>query len=318
MHLRLYISLALVCLLNIGQSQTSKELLDQFDERFEGYVQHQITQDSLNNFAYSTLWEDWVKKATTESHARHLLHKMAGYHFRQDTNLLLFKHDHRSKKYWKEDSILLYKLDSNQMRLLASNFYIAELISKEHLNFKDLENRYAHKLKKTLKAYELEANQTVVEIGAGFGFTMTIMLLCTDQIELYINELNEKSLAISKRRFQETQAFYPAANVHFVQGDEKSINIEKQVDKIIAKNTFHHFEYREEMLADIAKTLKPDGYFYLDEIISNSKKKRHKKGCKKALTLNEIRKIMKKEGFKLHKETNFPNRVILKYSIQKS
>ncbi len=314
MFIRFFFLLVLFTWTQAIQSQTSREQIENFEHQFDQYTRDLIRQDALSDLAYSTVWEEWVAKASSEGAARFLLYRMAGYHFREDTNLVLFKNDLRGKKKWLKDSIDLAKLDSNETKLLASNFYLAELISKEHINFKDLDNRFTDKLKKTLKAYELKPNQSVVEIGAGNGFMMSMMLLCTDSMDLFVNEINPTSLALSKRRYEETKSYYPNATVHFIQGRDKSINIEKQVDKIIAKNAFHHFEFKEEMLEDISKALKPNGYFYLDETLSNSKRKKHKTGCKKALTLNEIRKIMKKAGFQLHKETYFSRRVILKYS----
>ena len=56
------------------------------------------------------------------------------------------------------------------------------------------------------------------------------------------------------------------ANVTFVKGTETDPNLpEGKVDRVLALDVYHHFDYPEKMLAAIHKALKPDGKLVIVE-----------------------------------------------------
>jgi len=93
-----------------------------------------------------------------------------------------------------------------------------------------------------------------------------------------------------------------------VRGRKKETKFEPaSLDKIIIRNSFHHFSKKEAMLASIKTSLKPNGVLFLQEPLKSGK------GCAMKMEEAEIKEILISNGFILEKEMNVEDKLVLKF-----
>ena len=85
-----------------------------------------------------------------------------------------------------------------------------------------------------------------------------------------------------------------------VQGEITSTNLEGlDLDKIIIRQSFHHFSRKKEMLSSISKSLKPDGRLYVLEATKDHPDNYCRCLCDEAMRSKRIIKKITSNGFKL-------------------
>lgn len=146
-----------------------------------------------------------------------------------------------------------------------------------------------------LTFFEFKKGQTVAEIGANDGQNVGGLLLLTDSVNFFAqdinpNFLNEKSRGKIIKRCEKYKKPI-TGDFKLCIGSEHSSNLPDGLfDKIILSSTFHEFTYMDEMINDIYKKLKPGGKVYILESVCMNKK--HKN-----YTAEEITGLFKKHGF---------------------
>lgn len=115
---------------------------------------------------------------------------------------------------------------------------------------------------KELSFYEIKKGDKIGEVGAGLGGFALLLAIVEPEIELSINEISNKPLWYSEKKFNFHSEYIDKENIEFVLGDKKSTNFEEGVfDKIYIRNSFHHFKKKKKMLNSIKKSLKEDGHY---------------------------------------------------------
>jgi len=150
-----------------------------------------------------------------------------------------------------------------------------------------------------IEFYQLANHQTIGEIGAGFGDFSFILIKLFDFEKIYINELNSDHI----KRMKKIKKDFPSKKdkIQIIKGSKKSSKLEnKKLDKIIIRNTFHHFSKSESMIKSIADALNPDGILYLSEPVTEIGG--DKKVCREAISKKEILKSLSSFDFKLERE----------------
>lgn len=108
-------------------------------------------------------------------------------------------------------------------------------------------------------------------------------------------------------------SMFEVSQVHLVKGQKKSTGLEgQQLDKIIIRDSFHHFKKKSKMLASIKKSLKDTGELFVVEsvIIQNN----GGKNCPMAMHASDIIKTIESGGFKLEQNVGlYLGRVLLKF-----
>jgi ubiquinone/menaquinone biosynthesis C-methylase UbiE len=158
-----------------------------------------------------------------------------------------------------------------------------------------------------IAAMEVKPGMTVADIGTGVGFMLPYFSEAVgEKGKVVAEDIFPDFLDKARQRASEKKL----PNVDFVLGDTKDAKLrEGTVDRALVLDVYHHFDYPAEMLASIAKGLKPDGRLVIVEYY----KRKGAMGGDRALThirLDEddaIREI-ESNGFKLLSKSEFnPN-----------
>jgi ubiquinone/menaquinone biosynthesis C-methylase UbiE len=153
-------------------------------------------------------------------------------------------------------------------------------------------------------AMEVKPGMTVADIGTGVGFMLPYFSGAVgDGGKVVAEDIFPDFLDKAKARVAEKKL----TNVDFVMGNTKDAKLpEGTVDRALVLDVYHHFDYPAEMLASIAKGLKPDGRLVIVEYF----KRMGAMGGDRALThirLDEddaIREI-ESNGFRLLSKSEF-------------
>jgi SAM-dependent methyltransferase len=140
----------------------------------------------------------------------------------------------------------------------------------------------------------------VAELGAGDG-TFSLMLgLAFDSLQVYVNEINPDAVKYSSMSINACESCRPTNQFYHILGRKKSTGLEGvQLDKIIIRNSFHHFSSQPTMLAAIRQSLMPDGDLYITDPTLQPDKKPE---CDKIMSLEALRAVIEANGFKIIEE----------------
>lgn len=156
--------------------------------------------------------------------------------------------------------------------------------------------------KNELTLYKFENNDTIAEIGAGNGFFEQALSRYCNDLVVYVNEIDSASIKQLDPKLRLLD-LYDKKNISFItsMGDETTTNLPSgKFDKLIVKNSFHHFTYPNEMLQDFKRILKPGGQLFLSEIMIDEVE--HPE-CKLFLTRKMFLHYLTSNGYILVNET---------------
>lgn len=155
---------------------------------------------------------------------------------------------------------------------------------------------------KLLENMNIQAGDTIADIGAGTGYHVFQMAPMARSGLVYAVDIQEEMLAELRRK----KKYGKSKNIQIVKGAEKSVNLpENAVDKILIVDVYHEFGYPKEIMVSIKKALKPKGELFLIEYRGEDTavpiKKVHK------MTEAQAVKEMKAVGMKLDRNVgNLP------------
>jgi len=153
---------------------------------------------------------------------------------------------------------------------------------------------------KLLSNLNIQASDTIADIGAGSGYHVFQMAPVVKNGLIYAVDIQDEMLAELRRKKESGKL----KNIEVIKGSEQHVNLPKNsVSKVLMVDVYHEFDYPYEMIVSIKKALHPDGKIYLIEYRGEDTsvpiKKLHKMTEKQAV------KEMKAAGMKLEK--NFDN-----------
>ena len=197
---------------------------------------------------------------------------------------------------------LVSNFTKEDLIIIENNGELLDLILREEV----LKLEYPFKLKPTayifkeVDFYEIKPNKRIGEIGAGAGMFSLILSLVFEDLELHINELPKWFLSSIGERFEKAEPLIKAKSFSLVNGKKDSSKLEGlDLDKIIIRNTFHHFSKKEEMLESVKQSLKQDGRLFIAEPTT---KLTPSKLCGLILDEAFIKETIENSGFELVKE----------------
>ncbi len=139
---------------------------------------------------------------------------------------------------------------------------------------------------KELDFYNLEEGDIIADIGAGLGTTSLVFSFLPIDIEIYCTEIDKNLNNYQKELFTNLPQDSRYAKVHVQKGSETDTELEKNYfNKVILRNTYHHFSEIPEMLQSIYNTLTTDGILYITEDFRNQHETPY---CHKMITEEEF------------------------------
>ncbi len=217
--------------------------------------------------------------------------------------------NHAKRKY--PNSKLPHNFTEKELNSIARNSELADLIIWDII-----ERDYPFKIDsnpwffKELEFYEIQKNEVIAEIGAGKGLFSFLISMTGKNPKIYINEVNNRLLSYIKNHFSNNNLQIDFEKIFLIEGSKKRINIPEKVDKIIIRNSLHHFSKKRKMLNSIKETLKENGTLLIYETLKNDKDITN---CKHMLHDFELKSILKENGFILKKELKLDKAILLKY-----
>jgi len=218
-----------------------------------------------------------------------------------------------SKKY--AFASFLKEFTHEDFQAISRNLEILFLLRDELMDleypFKLQDPRY---LSSSLAFYQIHAGHTIGELGAGNGMTSLLFGVIYDSLTIYINEIDQKSLTRAEGTFRSCQSLKPGIVYLPVLGQNYTTGLEgRQLDRVIARHSFHHFTRVKDMLVSIRKSLAPGGLVILEEPDAALRQQDYWM-CQLAKKKNKIVKIWQKHGFRLVEEKRADTTVFLKFA----
>lgn len=163
-----------------------------------------------------------------------------------------------------------------------------------------------------LQAYGIQSHDTIGEIGAGSGaFSMLLGMVYPDLV-IYVNEIDKGFLTYLDKKLARNNALLNPRNLVLTKGGKESTALEgHRLNKIILRNTFHHFKKKPEMLEAIARTLNPQGRLYVLETVRDINPDRRL--CKLSMSRGEIIAIIESNGFRLIDQIELKGKLLMTF-----
>ena len=115
---------------------------------------------------------------------------------------------------------------------------------------------------KLLGNMDIQAGETIADIGAGSGYHVFKMAPLAGEGLIYAVDIQDEMLAALRNKMQNGKH----KNIALIRGSEKNVNLpENSIDKVLMVDVYHEFAYPFEMIASIKKALRPNGKLFLIE-----------------------------------------------------
>lgn len=168
------------------------------------------------------------------------------------------------------------------------------------------------RLRTELSFYSIADGEAIAEIGTGSGYLGLLIAAAHPNSPVVLTELNSFDVAYFKKKIAQLPELYGDGRVTILLGEPNDALLPASTfDKIIIRNTFHHFGKTRAMLATIRPALKPGGTL----IVAEPAKKGSGVNCKtirsNLKTVNQITNGGFRLEEKLEKEGWFYMRFVL-------
>src|SRR6478735_6515367 len=151
--------------------------------------------------------------------------------------------------------------------------------------------------------YHFNKGDVIADIGAGSAYFERAISKYSNHLTVYVNEIDSARVAQMEPKFilldhtdKKSIVFKP------VLGNDTSTGLPTGIfNKILIRNTFHHFSQPDEMLQHIKTLLRNDGKLFIVDILSDETEKTP--ACGQHFTREVFLKYMSTNGFVLINET---------------
>ena len=214
-----------------------------------------------------------------------------------------------------KNSMIPSSIIENDLRVLRKNFDLLDLIFQEVLEATfPFKMNPKSEIYSEIDFYAIHKSDKIAEIGAGRGTFGILINRMKPETQLYLTELNIGQLFYVLDLCQ--TRLDSCKNMELIAGDPQNTNLEGyDLDKIIIRNSFHHFKYKNEMLKSIRRAMKEDGVLYINETPKHISKEI--KGCHETMRPRKMLKILRKNGFILTDSKKLKYVVLYKFEKDK-
>ncbi len=128
-------------------------------------------------------------------------------------------------------------------------------------NLTDPHRDQRQKPKELVQALNLKPGMTVADVGTGAGYMLPWLSKAVGpQGKVIAEDIFPDFLEAAKK----TASKAKLQNVSFVLGTEKDVRLPKRCcDVVLSLDAYHHFDYPEQMVSSIGRSLRPGGRFVI-------------------------------------------------------
>lgn len=272
------------------------------------YRSHLMTKDEEGTLALKGLVDKWHNlESDTEK-----INKFAFY-VQYYSIVQKFKYPKFLQKYKENLGVdtLINSITESEYEVIKNHSSLLDLINEDLLK---IEYPYKidpkSKLFEEFKFYGFKEGDQIGEVGAGNGTFSLLLTFFLNDCKIYFNEYSYEKYVYFEKKLKADYILRKAKEkIEFKWGRRKKTNFKKNsLDKIIIRNSFHHFSHKEDMLKDIKRVLKKEGELFILEY------PKYKGSCHSLMELDELKNILTKNGFKLIDEIKISNYFLTKYS----
>ncbi len=115
-----------------------------------------------------------------------------------------------------------------------------------------------------LDAADLDSGQRILDVGCGFGGTLSVVDRCFDRVRLTGINIDRRQLKVARESVRPS----PGNSIHFVAGDACRLPFpDASFDRVIAVESAFHFPSRQSFLSEVARVLKTEGKLALSDFV---------------------------------------------------
>lgn len=189
--------------------------------------------------------------------------------------------------------------------LSYSGYVSAQAISEEQATFK--RDSLYQTVKEEFEFLQLRPGDTVADVGSFLGYYPALYSLFVDSVTFYLNDIVDSgflSLNYIHAELYKVRTHPQTSSFRTIIGTTVTTGLpDRKFTKVIARDAFHHFEKRKEMLEDMKRIMKDDANLLIYEPFRVYDEPANTR-CKGVLWREDFLKIMKDAGFVLIRERN--------------
>ncbi len=204
-------------------------------------------------------------------------------------------------------------ITEEELESILANPLLVVLIINDILEPNPPNKLRKNELLKELDFYQLSSDERIAEVGAGEGVFSLILSLTGLKLEIWVNELRNRRLKYAMHLFDLSRYHVSPSKAIFVKGSKTSTNISQKMDKVIVRNTMHHFTHMQEMLRSIKNNLNTSGSLFIMEWVKSELPDSDE--CRKSMTEDQIRDTIANAGFKIKREHREGNKLLLQLQM---
>ena len=155
-----------------------------------------------------------------------------------------------------------------------------------------------------VQAYKFKTGESIADIGTGSGYFEIVLSKFCDNLNVYAVDIDSVSMShlATQLKFLELN---DRKNITYSVGlgnEKSSLLYSASVEKVIIRNTFHHFTYPVKMLEDCKRIMKKNAKLFIVDILVDEVER--PPACGLHLTRSVFLNYLTNNGFVLTKETN--------------
>ena len=189
--------------------------------------------------------------------------------------------------------------------LFVSIFFLSEAVAQKNDNPAFFLKTNKKKIEIIVEAAKFYPGESVADIGAGLGWVDAALGIYQDSLNFSLEDI-DSSFQV-KSRLQEALTEYSkererpiTCSYTYVIGTEQSTLLpDTTFDKVLLIDTYHHLKYRDEMISDIFRILKPGGKLIVHEPVGNKPNVIYKPCRSLIQTSDELISYIREKGFDL-------------------
>ena len=165
-----------------------------------------------------------------------------------------------------------------------------------------------------LQASQFKPKEIVADIGAAEGWFGVALGIYSDSLVFVLEDIDSSTTNRAKldkaiKRYSKERGKFTCTYSQVI-GSKKTTNLSSSYfDKILLIDTYHHLEFKDEVISDLNRILKNDGKIIVCEVIANKPGEKFK-GCNTVIfTQSQILSTFERNGFHLEQIFKTANRI---------